>query len=161
MANIRPFLWFNANAKDARDFYLSIFKNSRVLGGAELTDWVSGTNKTVPVSTFDFEIEGLPLTALNAGPRPPFNERLSLYIETQDQRETDYYWKALTAGGGVEKPCGWLVDRFGVWWQVVPKITLRLLGDPDRKKADRARRAMYAMSKLVIADLEAAFAGRE
>ena len=160
MATIRPFLWFDTNARAARDFYLSVFKNSRPLGSVELTDWVSGTNKTVPISTFDFELEGLRFTALDAGPRPPFNERLSIYIETKDQRETDYYWEALTAGGGSGKPCGWLTDKFGVYWQVVPEITLRLMGDPDREKADRVRRAMYGMSRIIVADREAAYAGR-
>lgn len=159
MATLRPFLWFDTNAKAARDFYLSVFKNSKALESVELTDFVSGTHKTVPISTFDFELEGLRFTALNAGPRPAFNERLSLYIETKDQRETDYYWKALTAGGGVERPCGWLQDKFGLYWQVIPEITLRLMGDPDRNKADRVRQAMYGMSKIIIADLEAAYAG--
>ena len=102
----------------------------------------------------------MPFTALNAGPASPFNERLSLYIETKDQAETDYYWNALTADGGQERPCGWLTDKFGVYWQVIPEITLRLMGDRDREKADRARQAMYGMKKIVIADLERAFAGR-
>jgi predicted 3-demethylubiquinone-9 3-methyltransferase (glyoxalase superfamily) len=159
MATIRPFLWFDVNAKDARDFYLSVFKNAKALEATELTDWVSGTNKTVPIATFDFELEGLRFTALNAGPRPPFNERLSLYIETKDQRETDYYWEALTAGGGFERPCGWLQDRFGVYWQVIPEITLRLMTDPDREKADRARQAMYKMTKIIVDDLQAAYEG--
>jgi predicted 3-demethylubiquinone-9 3-methyltransferase (glyoxalase superfamily) len=159
MATIRPFLWFDTNAQQARDFYLSVFKNSKALETVQLTDWVSGTNKTVPIATFDFELEGLRFTAFNAGPRPAFNERLSMYIETEDQRETDYYWQALTAGGGSEKPCGWLQDKFGVYWQVIPKITLQLMGDPDRVKADRVRQAMYGMSKIIVADLEAAYAG--
>lgn len=160
MATLRPFLWFDVNAREARDFYLSVFKNARALGSTELTDWVSGTNRTVPIATYDFELEGLQFTALNAGARPAFNERLSLYIETEDQRETDYYWQALTADGGRERPCGWLQDKFGVYWQVIPKITLQLMGDPDRNKADRVRQAMYGMSKIIIADLEAAYAGK-
>ena len=160
MATIHPFLWLDTDAEEARDFYLSVFKNAKALKTLEFTDWVSGTNKTVPLATFDFELEGLHFTALNAGPRPPFNERLSLYIETKDQQETDYYWQALTADGGVEKPCGWLTDKYGVYWQVVPKITLRLMSDPDREKADRVRQAMYKMSKIIVADLEAAYAGR-
>jgi predicted 3-demethylubiquinone-9 3-methyltransferase (glyoxalase superfamily) len=159
MATLRPFLWFDTNAQQARDFYLSVFKNSKALKTVQLTDWVSGTNKTVPIATFDFELEGLRFTALNAGPRPAFNERLSMYIETEDQRETDYYWQALTAGGGSEKPCGWLQDKFGVYWQVIPKITLQLMGNADRVKADRVRQAMYGMSKIIVADLEAAYAG--
>ncbi|MGO4338230.1 VOC family protein [Labrys sp. KB_33_2] len=160
MATIHPFLWFNLNAREARDFYLSVFKNAKALGDTEFTDWVAGTNKTVPHATFDFELEGLHLTALNAGRMPAFNERLSLYIETSDQAETDYYYRALTADGGSEKPCGWLTDKYGVYWQVIPEVTLRLMADPDREKADRVRQALYKMTKIVVADLEAAYAGR-
>jgi predicted 3-demethylubiquinone-9 3-methyltransferase (glyoxalase superfamily) len=160
MATIRPFLWFNTNAQEARDFYLSVFRNSKALEAFELTDFISGTNETVPHATFDFELEGLRFTALNAGQMPPFNERLSLYIETKDQSETDYYYEALTADGGSEQPCGWLTDKYGVYWQVIPEITLRLMTDPDRKKAHRARQAMYKMKKIIIADLEAAYAGK-
>jgi predicted 3-demethylubiquinone-9 3-methyltransferase (glyoxalase superfamily) len=160
MATIRPFFWFDQDAKEARDFYLSVFKGGEALGGTQLTDWVSGSKKKVRIETFDFSLEGVRFTALNAGPNGPFNERLSLYVETKDQAETDYYWNALTADGGKERPCGWLTDKFGVYWQVVPEITLRLMGNADREKADRARQAMYGMKKIVIADLERAFAGR-
>ena len=160
MATIHPFLWFNTDAEEARDFYLSVFENGKALEAIEFTDWVSGTNKTVPLATFDFELEGLRLTALNAGPQPPFNERLSLYIETRDQAETDYYYEALIAGGGSEKPCGWLTDKYGVYWQVVPEITLRLMADKDREKADRVRQAMYQMTRIIVADLEAAYADK-
>jgi predicted 3-demethylubiquinone-9 3-methyltransferase (glyoxalase superfamily) len=158
MATIHPFLWFDTNAAEARDFYLSIFKNGKSLGALELTDWVSGTDRTVPHAIFDFELEGLRLTALNAGPQPPFNTRISLFIETKDQAETDYYWRALTADGGSEQPCGWLKDKYGVYWQVIPEALLRLQADPDREKADRVRHAMYRMTRIVIADLEAAYA---
>lgn len=160
MATVHPFLWFNLNAEEARDFYLSVFRNSRALGSMEFTDFVGGTNGTVPHAIFDFELEGQRFTALNAGGVPPFNERISLYIETRDQAETDYFWNALTAGGGSEQPCGWLKDRFGVFWQVIPSDALRLMSDPDRAKADRARQAMYKMSKIILADIEAAHAGR-
>lgn len=159
LASIHPFLWFDKNAQEARDFYLSVFRHGRALDEKILTDWVGGTNKTVPHAVLDFELEGLRLSALNAGSMPPFNERLSLYIETRDQAETDYYWRALTADGGAEKPCGWLQDKYGVFWQVVPEITLRLMTDPDREKASRARQALYGMRKIIVADLEAAFAG--
>ncbi|RUR70525.1 VOC family protein [Variovorax guangxiensis] len=159
MATIHPFLWFDTQAREARDFYVSVFRNAKALDTVALTDWVSGTHRTVPIATFDFELEGLRFTALNAGPRAPFNERLSLYIETKDQDETDYYWNALSAGGGAQKACGWLQDRYGVHWQVIPEITLRLMADPDRDKADRVRQAMYGMGRIVIADLEAAYAG--
>jgi predicted 3-demethylubiquinone-9 3-methyltransferase (glyoxalase superfamily) len=160
MAIIHPFLWFNTDAKEARDFYLSVFKNSKALGTVEYSDWVSGTNKTVPHATFDFELEGLHLTAFNAGPQPPFNFRFSLYIETKDQAETDYFYSALTADGGSAQPCGWLTDKFGVYWQVIPEALPRLSADPDHEKADRVRQAMYGMHKIIIADLEAAYAGR-
>lgn len=160
MANIHPFLWFNTDAEEARDFYLSVFKNSRALETVEYSDWVSGTNETVPHATFDFELEGLHLTAFNAGPQQPFNFRLSLYIETKDQAETDYFYSALTADGGSEQPCGWLTDKFGVYWQVIPEALPRLSADPDHEKADRVRQAMYGMHKIIIADLEAAYAGK-
>lgn len=160
MANIHPFLWFNTNAQEARDFYLSVFKNGKALETVEYSDWVSGTTKTVPHATFDFELEGLHLTAFNAGPQPPFNFRLSLYIETKDQAETDYFYSALTADGGSEQPCGWLTDKFGVYWQVIPEALPRLSADPDHEKAERVRQAMYGMHKIIIADLEAAYAGK-
>ena len=152
MATIHPFLWFHGNAEAARDFYLSVFENSRALETVTFTD--------KPHAIFDFELEGLRLTALNAGGVPPFNERMSLYIETRDQAETDYYCQALTAGGGSEKPCGWLTDKYGVFWQVIPEAAIRLMNDPDRDKAQRARQAMYSMKKIILADIEAAHAGR-
>jgi predicted 3-demethylubiquinone-9 3-methyltransferase (glyoxalase superfamily) len=158
MATVHPFLWFNLDAGAARDFYLSVFKNGRALETITFTDNVGRTDK--PHAIFDFELEGQRFTALNAGGVPPFNERISLYIETKDQAETDYYWNALTAGSGSEQPCGWLKDKFGVFWQVIPGETLRLMNDPDREKAARARRAMYSMKKIVLADIEAAHAGR-
>ncbi|RWA69658.1 VOC family protein [Mesorhizobium sp.] len=158
MATVHPFLWFNLDAEQARDFYLSVFKNGRARETITLTDNVAGTD--TPHAIFDFELEGQRFTALNAGGVPPFNERISLYIETRDQAETDYYWNALTAGGGAEKPCGWLQDKFGVYWQVIPEPALRLMNDPDREKAARARQAMYSMRKIILADIEAAHAGR-
>lgn len=159
MASIHPFLWFNGNAEEARDFYLSVFKNGKVLETVEYTDGAIGPDKTAPHATFDFELEGLHLTAFNAGPQPPFNFRLSLYVETKDQAETDYFYSALTADGGSAQPCGWLTDKFGVYWQVIPEALPRLSSDPDREKADRVRQAMYGMHKIIIADLKAACAG--
>jgi predicted 3-demethylubiquinone-9 3-methyltransferase (glyoxalase superfamily) len=158
MATVHPFLWFNLDAEAARDFYLSVFPNSRALETIEFTDHVGGTG--TPHAIFDFELEGQRFTALNAGRMPAFNERISLYIETKDQAETDYYWNALTADGGSEQPCGWLKDKFGVFWQVIPSEALRLMNDPDRAKAGRARQAMYPMKKIILADIEAAHAGR-
>jgi predicted 3-demethylubiquinone-9 3-methyltransferase (glyoxalase superfamily) len=159
MASIHPFLWFNGNAEEARDFYMSVFKNSKRLETTEYTDGNLGADGSVPHATFDFELEGLHLTAFNAGPQSPFNFRLSLYIETSDQAETDYYYSALTADGGSAQACGWLTDKFGVYWQVIPEALPRLSSDPDRARADRVRQAMYGMHKIIIADLEAAYAG--
>ena len=159
MASIHPFIWFNGNAQEARDFYLSVFKNGRALKTTEYTDGNLGTNGSFPHATYEFELEGLHLTAFNAGPQSPFNFRLSLYIETKDQAETDYYYAALTADGGSAQACGWLTDKFGVYWQVIPEALPRLSSDPDRAKADRVRQAMYGMHKIIIADLEAAYAG--
>ena len=159
MASIHPFIWFNGDAQEARDFYLSVFKNGKVLKTIEYTDGDSGAKGSFPHATYDFELEGLHLTAFNAGPQSPFNFRLSLYIETSNQAETDYYYSALTADGGSAQACGWLTDKFGVYWQVIPEILPRLSSDPDRAKADRVRQAMYGMHKIIIADLEAAYAG--
>lgn len=159
MASIHPFIWFNGNAQEARDFYLSVFKNGRALKTTEYTDGNLGTNGSFPHATYEFELEGLHLTAFNAGPQSPFNFRLSLYIETKDQAETDYYYAALTADGGSAQACGWLTDKFGVYWQVIPEALPRLSSDPDRARADRVRQAMYGMHKIIIADLEAAYAG--
>lgn len=159
MATIFPFLWFNTQAEQAREFYLSVFSNAKKLGSTEVPDWVSGTNRTVPIGIYDFALEGTRFRAFNAGPADSFNDAVSFFIETKDQAETDYYWQALTSGGGAERACGWLRDKFGVNWQIVPEITLRLIGDPDREKAERALRAMYKMRKIIVADLEAAYAG--
>lgn len=159
MATILPFLWFNTEAAEAREFYLSVFKNAKSLETTQTTDWVSGSRGTVPVATYDFELEGVRFRALDAGPGDKFNEAVSFFIQTKDQAETDYYWEALTKDGGSERPCGWLQDKFGVLWQVAPEAVLRLIGDPDRAKAKRAVQAMYKMKKIVIADIEAAHAG--
>jgi predicted 3-demethylubiquinone-9 3-methyltransferase (glyoxalase superfamily) len=156
MATIHPFLWFTGNSAAARDFYLSVFKNGKDMGKTQFIE----PDGRIANATFDFELEGLHLTALDAGGMPPFNERLSLYIETKDQAETDYYYAALTADGGSEQPCGWLTDRFGVYWQVIPAVAVRLMSDADHVKAARARQAMYGMTKIIIADLEAAHAGK-
>jgi predicted 3-demethylubiquinone-9 3-methyltransferase (glyoxalase superfamily) len=158
MPGIRTHLWFDTNAEEAVNFYLSVFKNAKRLDSQTFTDTVNGADD-VPLAQFEFEIEGMRLIALNAGPQEPFNPRMSLYVETRDQAETDYYWNALRAGGGREDQCGWLVDKFGVWWQVIPEALPRLLADKDKAKADRVLQAMYKMQKIIVADLEAVYAG--
>jgi predicted 3-demethylubiquinone-9 3-methyltransferase (glyoxalase superfamily) len=148
---IYPHLWFGTRAEEAMEFYTSVFRDSKVLESIDLPD--------PELSAVRFEMAGMPVAALNAHSDLPFNEALSFLVETGDQAETDYYYAALTAGGGEEKPCGWLTDRFGVYWQVTPRILLDMLGDPDREKAGRVLQVMYKMKKIIIADLERAYQG--
>ena len=149
---IIPHLWFGTQAEEAMEFYMSVFRGSKVLESIDLPD--------PELSVVRFELAGMPVAALNAHSNIPYNEAFSFLVETGDQAETDYYYDALRAGGGEAKPCGWLTDRFGVYWQVTPRILLDMLADADREKAGRAMQAMYRMKKIVIADLEAACAGR-
>lgn len=152
MPKIFPHLWFESQAEEAMEFYTSVFKDSKILGSTDLPD--------PELSVVRFELAGLPIAALNAHSHAPYNEAFSFLVETEDQAETDYYWNALTAGGGKEKPCGWLTDKFGVYWQVTPTILLQMEADPDREKAGRVMQAMFKMKKIIIADLEAAYAGK-
>ncbi len=151
MPRILPHLWFQNQAEEAMEFYTSVFKDSKVLARTELPD--------PEVSVVRFELAGLPVVALNTNSRVPYNEAFSFLVETEDQAETDYYWNALTAEGGKEQPCGWLTDKFGVYWQVTPKILLQMEADPDREKAGRVLQAMQKMRKIIIADLERAYQG--
>jgi predicted 3-demethylubiquinone-9 3-methyltransferase (glyoxalase superfamily) len=145
MAKVSPFLWFVGNMKEAVDFYVSVFKDARVL-------------EMGPMSA-RFELLGREFLALNAHPHQPFTEAISFFIEVEDQEEIDYYWRALLAGGGKEQMCGWLKDRFGVSWQVIPKALGRYLSDKNRAKAERTMQAMLKMKKIVVADLDKAHAG--
>ncbi|KAB2676360.1 VOC family protein [Brucella tritici] len=146
-----PHLWFNGRAEEAMEFYMSVFDACKVLERTKLPD--------PELSVVRFELPGLPVAALNANSSVPYNEAFSFLVETGDQTETDYYWYALTADGGKEQPCGWLTDKFGVYWQVSPSILLRMIADPDQERASRVMRAMYKMKKIVIADLERAYEG--
>jgi predicted 3-demethylubiquinone-9 3-methyltransferase (glyoxalase superfamily) len=148
---VYPHLWFNGQAEAAMEFYISVFKDSKVLERTKLPD--------PELSVVRFELAGLPMAGLNANSHVPYNEAFSLLVETSDQTETDYYWNALTADGGKEQPCGWLTDKFGVYWQVTPTVLLRMIADPDKEKAGRVMQAMYKMKKIVIADLERAYRG--
>ncbi len=145
MQRITPFLWFKDKAFEAATFYTSIFENSKILS-------------TSPMST-RFRIEGLEYIAFNGGPALKINPAISLFITCATQKEVDYYWRRLSAGGKVVQ-CGWVRDKFGVSWQVVPEILGDLLGDPDRAKADRAMKAMLGMKKLSIHGLMRAHAGK-
>ena len=146
MQKITTFLWYDNQAEDAATLYTSIFKNSRILstfrpGGG-------------PVLTVTFEIDGQPFIALNGGPKYKFTEATSLYVSCETQAEVDDYWSKLTADGGSESMCGWLKDKFGLSWQIIPTALTRCLSNPDPKKAKAAMDAMLKMRKIVIADLQ-------
>ena len=145
---ITPFLWFDSNAEEAVDFYLSIFKNSRRLGGLRNPD--DNVAPKGKVLTIAFELDGQKFTALNGGPVFKFTEAVSFVVRCEDQAEVDYYWSKLTADGGVESQCGWLKDKFGLSWQIVPARLADLLKNP------KAIQAMMGMKKLDIAELERA-----
>lgn len=151
MPKVLPHLWFKNQAEEAMAYYMAIFKDSKVLSRDVMPD--------PELSVVRFELAGQPIVALNANSPAHYNESFSFLIETQDQEETDYYWNALIADGGKEQPCGWLNDKFGVYWQVTPRRLLQLVGDPDRDRAGRVLQAMYKMKKIVIADLERAYHG--
>ena len=150
---ITPFLWFDNQAEEAMNFYVSVFKDSKVLSISRY-----GEGAPVPagtVMTASFLIEGQQFTALNGGPLFSFTEAISFVIHCQTQEEVDHYWEKLTEGGE-EVQCGWLKDKFGVSWQVVPEALGRLLNNPDPNKAQRAMQAMFAMKKIDISQLQEA-----
>jgi predicted 3-demethylubiquinone-9 3-methyltransferase (glyoxalase superfamily) len=149
-----PCLWFDTQGEDAANFYVSVFPNSRIV--KVMSSGEEGPGPAGKALTVDFELDGQPYTALNGGPQFTFNEAISFTIHCADQDEVDHYWTKLTEGGGEEGPCGWLKDRFGVSWQVVPDRFLELIDDPDPKRAQAAMSCMMGMKKLVISELEAA-----
>jgi predicted 3-demethylubiquinone-9 3-methyltransferase (glyoxalase superfamily) len=153
MPAITPCLWFDTEAEDAARFYTSIFPNSRI---TKVTTRPDRSEETV--LTVEFELDGERYIALNGGPQYSFTEAFSLYIDCRTQDEVDSYWATLSEGGE-EGPCGWLKDRFGLSWQIVPEVLRRLLSDPDREKAQRVMAAMTRMRKLEIAELERAAEG--
>ena len=152
MQKITNCLWFDGQAEDAVRFYTSIFKNSKIHETARYTE--VGPGQPGSVMTIRFEIEGQEFLALNGGPEFKFNEAISFIIDCKDQAEVDYYWSKLTADGGREVQCGWLTDKFGVSWQVVPAILHELIRDP--RVANNVIKAMLKMVKLDIAALKAA-----
>ncbi len=153
MPSITPNLWFDQNALEAAEFYVSIFPNSSITNVTHYTE--AGPGEPGTVLTVDFELDGQRHTGINGGPAFSFDEAISLLIECADQAEVDYYWDKLT-DGGEESQCGWLKDRFGLSWQVVPGGMEELFADPDRTRAERAMRAMLGMKKLDIAAMMAA-----
>jgi len=154
MGGITPCLWFDTQAEEAAAFYVSVFKNSRILSTSYFGE--GGLRPADLALTVEFEIDGQPLTALNGGPEFSFNEAVSFQISCTGQAEVDYYWDTLTADGGEPGQCGWLKDRYGVSWQVVPTELTELLTDPDPGRTARAVQKMLTMSKLDIAAMQAA-----
>ena len=154
---ITSFLWFDKNAEEAVNFYVSVFKNSKVLKTVHNGD--AGPNPKGTVLIIDFELDGQEFTALNGGPEFKFNEALSQVVHCKTQEEVDYFWEKLSAGGQIIE-CGWLKDKFGLAWQIVPDVLLNLLQDEDPKKRDRVMKAMMKMKKLDIATLEQAAAAQ-
>jgi predicted 3-demethylubiquinone-9 3-methyltransferase (glyoxalase superfamily) len=157
MPAITPNLWFDTQAEEAAEFYVSVFPNSKITDVAYYGD--AGPGPAGSVVTVEFELDGQAFVGLNGGPQFTFDEAVSFMITCADQDEVDYYWTKLIEGGGEESQCGWLKDRYGLSWQVVPAAMLALLNDEDPKRAERATKAMLGMKKLDLAALEAAADG--
>jgi len=154
MQKITPFLWFDYQAEEAMKFYTSIFKDSKV---GEVTRYgEAGPGPKGSVMTASFELEGMEFTALNAGPLFRFTEAISFVVDCKSQEEVDYYWEKLTEGGE-EKPCGWLKDRYGLSWQIVPTALVEMLNDPDPEKSKKVTEVMLKMKKLDIQTLRQAY----
>lgn len=156
MQKITPFLWFNDQAEEAMKFYVSIFKNSKVLTVARYGD--TGPGPKGSVMTAAFELNGQEFIALNGGPQFTFSPAVSFLVSCESQQEVDYYWNRLSAGGRTDQ-CGWLQDKYGLSWQVVPTALPRLLQDRDPQKAQRVMNAMMQMTKIEIEPLERAASG--
>jgi predicted 3-demethylubiquinone-9 3-methyltransferase (glyoxalase superfamily) len=153
MQKITPCLWFDTQAEDAATFYTSVFKNSRIVKISHYGE--AGPREAGLVMTVEFELDGQEYVALNGGPEFTFNEALSLQINCESQDEVDYFWERLGEGGEFG-PCGWLKDRYGVSWQVVPTVLNELVSDPDQAKGQRVMAAMLQMGKIDVAALRAA-----
>jgi len=156
MQKITACLWFDGQAEEAAEFYTSVFGNSRILDKAYYGE--AGPGPEGSVMTVRFELDGQEFTGLNGGPEFHFTEAVSFQVGCKDQEETDYFWNRLSEGGE-EVTCGWVKDRFGLSWQIVPERLNELVGDPDPERAQRAMRAMLGMKKIDIEVLEKAAAG--
>ncbi|NSC21264.1 VOC family protein [Streptomyces albus subsp. chlorinus] len=154
---IKTFLWYDKEAEEAAEFYTSLFDDSRIVGTTHYGE--AGPGEPGSVMTVDFQLAGQRFVALNGGPEFTFTEAVSLQVDCDSQEEVDTLWERLTADGGQEGPCGWLKDRYGLSWQIVPRRLLELLGSEDETRAAAVTRAMLTMRKLDIPTLEAA-AGR-
>jgi predicted 3-demethylubiquinone-9 3-methyltransferase (glyoxalase superfamily) len=154
MQKISPFLWFDNQAEEAMNFYTSIFKNSKI--GKVSRYGKAFPDKEGQVMSATFELFGQEFMALNGGPLFHFTEAVSFFVHCEDQQEVDYYWQKLTADGGKESRCGWLKDKFGLSWQIVPNALGEMLSDKDPGKANRVMQSMMTMSKIDIATLKKA-----
>ena len=154
MQKIVPFLWFDGNAEEAMKFYVSVFKNSKVLSVTRYGEAGPGPKGTVMSCTF--QLEGQDFYALNGGPQFKFTPAISLFVNCETQQEIDALWKTLSAGGRADQ-CGWLQDKYGLSWQIIPTALGRMLGDKDAKKATAAMKAMLQMKKLDIKGLQQAY----
>ncbi len=145
MNKITPFLWFNNNAGEAMEYYASVFPNSKVINSGPMGGIC--------------ELAGQQVMTLNGGPQFQFTEAVSFYVNCEDQEEVDFYWNRLIGDGGVASKCGWLKDKYGLSWQIIPTRLWELLRDPDRAKSQRVMRCMLGMSKIIVEDLEKAYEG--
>jgi predicted 3-demethylubiquinone-9 3-methyltransferase (glyoxalase superfamily) len=155
MQKIAPCLWFDDNAEEAVNFYTSIFRDSKVIDVARYGE--GGPGPTGSVLTMTFQIHGLEVIALNGGPHFTFNEAISLSVRCETQQEVDDLWEKLTADGGEESQCGWLKDKFGLSWQIVPKALIEMLQDPNPEASQRVMQAMLQMRKIDVPTLEKAY----
>ena len=156
MQKISPFLWFDNQAEEAMNFYVSIFKNSKVGDVTRYGD--AGPGPKGSIVTASFELEGQQFTALNGGPQFKFTEAISFVVDCKSQEEVDYFWDKLSEGGQIQQ-CGWLKDKFGLSWQIIPSVLMELMGDPDPEKSRRVTEAMLQMTKIDIPALRKAHAG--
>jgi predicted 3-demethylubiquinone-9 3-methyltransferase (glyoxalase superfamily) len=154
MQRITTFLWFDTQAEEAANFYVSVFKNAKILKVARYGD--AGPGPKGSVMTVQFQLDGQEFIALNGGPHFKFTEAVSLSVSCKTQEEVDYYWEKLSQGGE-EGPCGWLKDKYGLSWQVNPTVLAEMISNPDAKRSKRAMEAMLKMKKINIAQLEEAF----
>lgn len=156
MKKITPYLWFDTQAEEAANFYVSLFKNSKILSSNRFDESAPGTDAKIMLVTF--QLDGQEFVALNGGPHFRFTEAISLFVDCESQEEVDRLWEQLSAGGEVQQ-CGWLKDKYGLSWQIIPSRLMELMQDPDPVKAGRVQQAMLKMVKIDIQALENAYKG--
>jgi predicted 3-demethylubiquinone-9 3-methyltransferase (glyoxalase superfamily) len=160
MKKITPFLWFNNNAEEAMNFYLKLFPDSKINSIYKFPDDMGGHASEGKVMNGSFTLGGHEYIFMDGGSEFPFTEAFSLSVDCEDQAEVDRLWNALTVDGGEESQCGWLKDKFGLSWQIIPKQLGELMGDSDPEKSQRVTQAMLKMKKIIVADLQKAYDGK-